>query len=94
MMKVKRIKAPHVIALVLAVTGCEFIGPQIHTKLPLPELKHAQEDLTVTPLDSSSDASKKTTKVEIFSAEEPGALHAVGHSGSEEKLSSGKGEYS
>lgn len=93
-MKVKRINAPHVIALVLAVTGCEYIGPQIHTKLPLPELKRTQEDLTTTPLDGKTDENKKTTKVEIFSAEEPGSIHSPTYIGGNEKQSSGKGEYS
>jgi general secretion pathway protein D len=79
--------------MVLAMTGCEFIGPQIHTKLPLPELKRTGEDLTTTPLDTKSDESKKTTKVEIFSAEEQGAPAAI-HIGSEDKTIGGKGEYS
>ncbi|MDD4913412.1 MAG: type II secretion system secretin GspD [Methylococcales bacterium] len=60
-------KASHVLALALSMAGCEFIGPQIHTKLPLPELAPPEEGLTSIPVDTSADENKKTTKVEIIS---------------------------
>lgn len=91
-MIVKQIKAPHGVALALLMAGCEFIGPQIHTKLPLPEVNRAKEDLISTPVDTSADDSKKTTKVEVISGIEdlvPTRAHV-----SSSDTSHGKGEFS
>ncbi|MGZ5000609.1 MAG: secretin N-terminal domain-containing protein, partial [Methylomonas sp.] len=92
-MKVKRIKAPYVLAaLVLAMTGCEYLGPQIHTKLPLPEVPTAQEgELQVQP-----ELEKKTTMVELFPNGEPSITQQPAGTATEaaSKKSKGKGEYS
>ncbi|WP_347989607.1 type II secretion system secretin GspD [Methylomonas sp. AM2-LC] len=96
----KRIKLP-LLTLALSMAGCEFIGPQMQTKLPLPQLAPAQEDTVILPQDTKLDDSKKTTKVEVFPATD--ANNQVGHSFSTDvdksgevnrEAKGGKGEYS
>ncbi|MDD1620447.1 MAG: hypothetical protein LUQ11_03115, partial [Methylococcaceae bacterium] len=65
-MTVKRINAPYVLALALSMTGCEYIGPQLHAKLPIPEVDRAKEDELATQPDPNAALPKKTTKVELF----------------------------
>ena len=91
-MIVNRIKPPYVLAMIMSVAGCEFIGPQIHTKLPLPELKPALEENAVALESVKNDDAGKTTKVEIFSNEEAGipSQSVI----SKPEVSGGKGEYS
>ncbi len=91
-MIVKRIKYPIVWIMALSMTGCEFIGPQIHTKLPLPELKPAQQDNSAGLQDLKNDETKKTTKVEIFSGIDADQVIHSPVAGGEK--TGGKGEYS
>lgn len=92
-MTVKRIKAPFVIALALSMTGCEYIGPQIHTKLPLPQVDKAKEDELATQPDPNAVVSKKDTKVELYPNGESSISQQATSSQTAEKRS-GKGEYS
>jgi general secretion pathway protein D len=90
-MTAKRIKPPYVLALALSMTGCEFIGPQLHTKLPLPNVDRAQEE-PMPVLPDTTDASKKTTKVELYPNGESSISQQASASSGER--SGGKGEYS
>lgn len=91
-MTAKRIKPPYVLALAMSMTGCEFIGPQLHTKLPLPDVERAQEEPMPALSDLNADASKKTTKVELYPNGESSISQQAAASTGER--SSGKGEYS
>jgi len=91
-MTAKRIKPPYVLALALSMTGCEFIGPQLHTKLPLPDVERAQEEPMPALSDLNADASKKTTKVELYPNGESSISQQT--SAATGERSSGKGEYS
>lgn len=91
----KKINIPPMLALALSMTGCEFIGPQLHQKLAIAENKPAQEEALLIPElanNANKGAENRTTKVELFPSGEasitPQASHAVGGK------SSGKGEYS
>lgn len=84
-------KAPYLLALTLiTTTGCEFIGPQLHRKLPLPQAQPIDEGY-VNPGDAGDPASR-STKVELF----PNGESAVqaGAGATERRRPSGKGEYS
>jgi len=89
---IKRIKPSHVMALALTMTGCEFIGPQIHTKLPVPAALPSQDEPVPNQQDAKNDDGKKTTKVEIISGIEDVAP-AKSYFATGEKPA-GKGEYS
>jgi len=89
-MTVKTSKAPHVLALALAMAGCEYIGPQLHEKLPLPQAKPIQ-DQTVYPIEGE-DTSERIAKVEVFSNDE--STIKPGKSGLQDKKRGGKGQYS
>ncbi|QWF69912.1 type II secretion system secretin GspD [Methylomonas paludis] len=91
-MKVHRIKNPYVLAVILSMAGCEFIGPQIHTKLPLPEIKPALQEGTITVEPLKNDDAGKTTKVEVFSNED--AVISTQSGISKPEVVGGKGEYS
>ncbi|OAI19306.1 MULTISPECIES: type II secretion system secretin GspD [Methylomonas] len=85
-----------VVALALSMTGCEFIGPQFHQKLPLAEVKPASGDqLSLPELSNEADknAENKVTKVELFPNGEP-VINAQANTTAEPKKSVGKGEYS
>jgi len=85
-----------VVALALSMTGCEFIGPQFHQKLPLADVKPASGDqLSLPELSNEADknAENKVTKVELFPNGEP-VINAQANTTSEPKKSVGKGEYS
>lgn len=86
----KTSKAPHILALALTMAGCEFIGPQLHTKLPLPQAQPIDENQF--PLDTGDAASSRTTKVEVFPNDEPSIAH--GKTSLPLKKSPDKGEYS
>lgn len=91
-MIVKRIKSPCILALTLSMAGCELIGPQIHAKLPLPEVTKVHEDNAAVFQELKNDDAKKTTKVEIFTgieADQPSQSHISGG-----EKTGGKGEYS
>lgn len=57
-------KAPQVCALALTMTACEYIGPQLHEKMPLPQAKPIQDEHFAVE-DSDANANK-TAKVELF----------------------------
>ncbi|MCQ8118293.1 type II secretion system secretin GspD [Methylomonas rosea] len=94
-MTTKKINIPPMLALALSMTGCEFIGPQLHEKLAIADSKPAQEDTLLIPElanDVNKNAENRITKVEMYpSGEASIAPQASHHSGGK---SSGKGEYS
>ncbi len=93
-MKVQRIKHPLCVAVALVVAGCEFIGPQIHTKLPLPPVKPALEEQAVKLEEVKADEDKRPTKIEVFD-DEPSVITSRGVIGKPEGVAVlGKGEYS
>ncbi|MCQ8127056.1 type II secretion system secretin GspD [Methylomonas rivi] len=89
-MTVKTSKAPRILALALSMTGCEFIGPQLHEKMPLPQAAPIRDEQFAVA--ASDDGSSKTAKVEIFPNTESSIT--AGRGGSAAPKSSGKGEYS
>lgn len=94
-MATKKINIPPMLALALSMTGCEFIGPQLHQKLFLAEPKSTENNqpLLLSDLANDTKASEtKTTKVELFpNTETSVAPHATP---STVDKSGGKGEYS
>lgn len=94
-MTTKKNNIPPMLALALSMTGCEFIGPQLHQKIPLTDNTPAQEDSLLLPElanDTSKSAENRATKVELFpSGEASIAPQPSHHTGGK---SSGKGEYS
>lgn len=88
-MIVKSSKPLQILALALMTVGCEFISPQLHDKIPLPQAKPLPEDLGI-PLEAEVDT--KTTKVEIFPSDESSINNRIRPS--TPKTSGGKGEYS
>jgi general secretion pathway protein D len=88
-MIVKSSKPLQILALALMTVGCEFISPQLHDKMPLPQAKPLPEDLGI-PLETEVDT--KTTKVEIFPSDESSINNRI--RASTPKTSGGKGEYS
>lgn len=89
-MTVNTRKAPLIIALALTVAGCEYIGPQLHKKMPLPAAKPIEEGQTL-PLEDKT-ASSKAAKVEVFPNDE--ASISARKSATPAKKGTGKGEYS
>lgn len=83
-------KAPRILVLALSMTGCEYIGPQLHEKMPLPQAAPIRDEQFA--LLESDDGSSKTAKVEIFPNTES-AINA-GRTGNAGPRGSGKGEYS
>lgn len=92
-MIVKSSKPLRVLALALMTAGCEFISPQLHEKMSLPEAKPIPEDLGM-PL-KTDEVNNLPTKVEIYPSDELSVNHSR-RTGSTptSKQSSGKGEYS
>ncbi|OAI10086.1 type II secretion system protein GspD [Methylomonas lenta] len=88
-MIVKSSKPLQILALALMTVGCEFISPQLHDKIPLPQAKPLPEDLGI-PLEPEVDT--KTTKVEIFPSDESSINNRIRPTTA--KTSGGKGEYS
>lgn len=88
-MIVKSSKPLQILALALMTVGCEFISPQLHEKMPLPQAKPVPEDMGI-PLEPEVD--NKTTKVEIFPSDEASINHRI--TASTPKTGGGKGEYS
>lgn len=88
-MSVNRSKVPHILAVALSVTGCEFIGPQLNKKLPIPE-SHAVQD---EPAAQTNDYVPKTTQVELFPNGEPSITPQASSANVGDKAG-GKGEYS
>jgi general secretion pathway protein D len=94
-MTTKKINIPPMLALALSMTGCEFIGPQLHEKLAITDSRPAQEDTLLIPElanDANKSAENRTTKVELFPNGEPSIAPQASPKSSGK--SSGKGEYS
>jgi len=89
-MTVNTRKAPLIMALALTVAGCEYIGPQLHKKMPLPAAKPIEEGQTL-PFEDKT-ASSKAAKVEVFPNDE--ASISARKSATPAKKGTGKGEYS
>lgn len=94
-MKIKIGNAPRVpltvrtLVLALSITGCEFISPQLHEKMPLPQAQPISDDMGIPQQD---EVDIKTTKVEIYPSNELGLNNRIPSADS--KQSGGKGEYS
>ncbi|MBD9355781.1 type II secretion system secretin GspD [Methylomonas albis] len=94
-MTTKKINISPMLALALSMTGCEFIGPQLHEKLAIADNKPIQEETLLIPElanDASKNAENRTTKVELFPSGEVSIAPQTSHAGGGK--SSGKGEYS
>jgi general secretion pathway protein D len=94
-MTTKKINISTMLALALSMTGCEFIGPQLHEKLALTDNKPVQEDTLLIPElanDANKNAENRTTKVELFPSGESSISPQASPKSSGK--SSGKGEYS
>ena len=89
-MKVIKRKAHQVLAMAaLGLAGCEYIGPQFHTKLPLPQPTRIDEPQVV----EVKDDTPKTAKVEMFPSEDASSIIGKTTSSADHKAG-GKGEYS
>lgn len=73
-MTAKHRKAPLVLALASILGGCEYIGPQLHEKLPLPKA----EPLPNETLSSGEAEVPKSAQVELFPAYESSIAQAQG----------------
>ncbi len=94
-MKVKISKAPRLLALALSVSSCEYIGPQLHEKMPLPQPAPITDAQFAQPdnAQAGADAAKnKTAQVEIFSDYE-NSFNSISSQHKWPKTD-GKGEYS
>ncbi|AMK78392.1 MULTISPECIES: type II secretion system secretin GspD [Methylomonas] len=94
-MTTKKINIPPMLALALSMTGCEFIGPQLHEKLAIADNKPAQEEPLLIPElanDANKSAENRTTKVELFPSGEASITPQASPKSSSK--SGGKGEYS
>ena len=84
-------KAPQVCAaLALTMTACEYIGPQLHEKMPLPQAKPIQDEYFA--LEDAETADTKTAKVELFPNTESTINPTKGLTASPK--GTGKGEFS
>lgn len=92
-MIVNKRKATPLLALALSLAGCEYMGPKMHKKLPLPEATPMRaEDFVGTESENAPLNGK--TRVEIFSGEEATVKPvATPDSSSQPKAKKGKGEY-
>ncbi|WP_026601139.1 type II secretion system secretin GspD [Methylomonas sp. 11b] len=94
-MTTKKINISPMLALALSMTGCEFIGPQLHEKLAIADSKPAQEDTLLIPElanDANKNAENRITKVEMYPSGEASIVPQASHHGGGK--TSGKGEYS
>lgn len=89
-----RMKFPYVLAALLLLTSCELIGPQIHSKLPLPPVKPAIEDTTTPLVSQTDDVDKKTTQVEIINDDFTESLPKTYVKNGKNITTDSKGEYS
>ncbi|MEY4720244.1 MAG: hypothetical protein RL563_2862 [Pseudomonadota bacterium] len=90
-MKVNRRKTPQLLALAVTLAGCEYIGPQVHTKMPLPPVDRVEEP---APQVENKDISPKTAKVELFPGETDSAIGTSSIAAKSSAAKGGKGEYS
>jgi len=94
-MTTKKINISPMLALALSMTGCEFIGPQLHEKLAIADSKPAPEDTLLIPElanDANKNAENRITKVEMYPSGEASIVPQASHHGGGK--TSGKGEYS
>lgn len=90
-MTVNRHKAPTALAIAMTLAGCEYVGPQFHTKMRLPEPAPVAD---VKPVEGVVDNSRlKSAKSEFFPTEDTGSIATKTAPLAGEK-SAGKGEYS
>jgi len=90
-MKVNRRKAPTALAIAMSLAGCEYLGPQFHHKMRLPEPVPVAD---VKPVEGVVDDSRlKSAKSEFFPTEDTSSIATKTTPTSGEKAS-GKGEYS
>jgi len=89
-MKVNRRKAPQLLAWAVTLAGCEYIGPQVHQKMPLPQVSQIDEPALQI---ENKDNLPKTVKVEMFPSETPTSIGAT-PAGDKPVAGQGKGEYS
>ena len=84
------------IVLILSISGCELIGPQLHQKLPLTAVNKVEDEGLLLPQlanQSSFDADNNKTKVEVFTSDQASSIDekvlqkSKGHTGE-------KGEFS
>ncbi|ANE55609.1 type II secretion system secretin GspD [Methylomonas sp. DH-1] len=66
-MTTNKIGLPPMLALALSIAGCEYIGPQLHQKLPIAENQRIGDDQPIPELaNADKSAENRTTKVELF----------------------------
>lgn len=81
------------LVLALSIAGCEYIGPQLHQKLPIAENQRIGDDQPIPELaNADKSAENRTTKVELFPN---GEASITAHNTPSTAAKSGaKGEYS
>jgi general secretion pathway protein D len=90
-MTVNRRKAPTALAIAMSLAGCDYIGPQFHTKMRLPEPVPVAD---VKPVEGVVDDSRlKSAKSEFFPSEDTSSIATKTAPTAGDKAS-GKGEYS
>jgi len=88
-------KIPYIIAISIAASGCESIGPEVHAKLPLDPVTQEQEKTEVVYQELSNENYDETyaenSKVQLY----PGTGQFISQRATTKSpKSSGKGEYS
>lgn len=92
-MTTNKIGLPPMLVLALSMAGCEYIGPQLHQKLPIAGNQRIGDDQPIPELaNADKSAENRTTKVELFPN---GEASITGHNTPSTAAKSGaKGEYS
>lgn len=92
-MTTNKIGLPPMLVLALSIAGCEYIGPQLHQKLPIAENQRIGDDQPIPELaNADKSAENRTTKVELFPN---GEASITAHNTPSTAAKSGaKGEYS
>ncbi|OAI15104.1 type II secretion system protein GspD [Methylomonas koyamae] len=92
-MTTNKIGLPPMLVLALSIAGCEYIGPQLHQKLPIADNQRIGDDQPIPELaNADKSAENRTTKVELFPN---GEASITAHNTPSTAAKSGaKGEYS
>ncbi|MCQ8179994.1 type II secretion system secretin GspD [Methylomonas sp. SURF-1] len=92
-MTTNKIGVPPMLVLALSMAGCEYIGPQLHQKLPIAGNHRIGDDQPIPELaNADKSAENRTTKVELFPN---GEASITAHNTPSTAAKSGaKGEYS
>ncbi|WFP51304.1 type II secretion system secretin GspD [Methylomonas sp. EFPC3] len=92
-MTTNKIGVPPMLVLALSMAGCEYIGPQLHQKLPIADNQRIGDDQPIPELaNADKSAENRTTKVELFPN---GEASITAHNTPSTAAKSGaKGEYS